>query len=68
MKVKELIEQLSKFDGELPVCIHEIYIENDESPPWKSVYNEVSWLESVTSEYVNENFEKNTTNFIALYI
>ena len=43
-------------------------IENDESPPWKSVYNEVSWLEPVTSEYVNEKFEKTTTDFIALYI
>lgn len=68
MKVAELIEQLKEFDPETPVCIHEIYIENDESPPWKSVYNEVSWLEPVTSEYVNEKFEKTTTDFVALYI
>ncbi len=65
MKVKELIEQLKKYNEDLPVCISELGL-NDHSDGWIETHDQISLVQKKEEHYNNDCGNEVFGEFITL--
>jgi hypothetical protein len=65
MKVKELIEQLKKYDEDLPVCISELEI-GDSMDGWMEIHDEISLIQKKEEHYNNDIGNEVFGKFVSL--
>ncbi len=67
MKVKELIEKLKQFDGELPVCVAEhTFSDETGTPSFETEFGQIGYLELSDGDYYNHQYQLTSGEFVAI--
>ncbi len=67
MKVKELIEKLKQFDGELPVCVAEnTFSDESGTPMFETEFDQIGYLELGDGEYYNHQYQLTDGKYVAI--